>query len=100
MSIFKSVAISTLVVIFSFFLIFRLESIPRSFPVLLFIVSLFGVTGPRIFYRLLKDKMTKNKVKRIPVVIVGNINSSENFIRLTKNEKSSPYNVIAMISNK
>ena len=38
-SIFKSITISTLIIIFSFFIIFRLESIPRSFPVLLFIVS-------------------------------------------------------------
>ena len=99
-SIFKSITISTLFIIFSFFIIFRLESIPRSFPVLLFIVSLFGVTGPRIFYRFIKDKFSKSKIKRIPVIIVGEINNSENFIRLTKNEKNSPYNVIAMISNK
>ena len=58
-SIFKSITISTLIIILSFFLIFRLENIPRSFPVLLFIVSLFGVTGPRVFYRFLKDKFTK-----------------------------------------
>ena len=54
-SIFKSITISTLIIILSFFLIFRLENIPRSFPFLLFIVSLFGVTGPRIFYRFLND---------------------------------------------
>jgi len=99
-SIFKSITISTLIIILSFFLIFRLESIPRSFPVLLFIVSLFGVTGPRIFYRFLKDKITKNVVRRIPVFIVGDSNSSESFIRLTKNQKNSPYNVIGIIGDK
>ncbi len=100
MSIFKSITISTLIIILSFFLIFRLENIPRSFPVLLFIVSLFGVTGPRIFYRFLKDKITKDVIKRIPVFIVGDSNSSESFIRLTKNQKSSPYHVIGIISDK
>ena len=99
-SIFKSITISTLIIILSFFLIFRLENIPRSFPVLLFIVSLFGVTGPRIFYRFLKDKVTKDVIKRIPVFIVGDSNSSESFIRLTKNQKSSPYHVIGIISDK
>ena len=99
-SIFKSITISTLIIILSFFLIFRLENIPRSFPVLLFIVSLFGVTGPRIFYRFLKDKITKDVIKRIPVFIVGDSNSSESFIRLTKNQKSSPYHVIGIISDK
>ncbi len=99
-SIFKSITISTLIIILSFFLIFRLENIPRSFPVLLFIVSLFGVTGPRIFYRFLKDKITKDVIKRVPVFVVGDSNSSENFIRLTKSQKNSPYNVIGIISDK
>tara|TARA_B100000035_G_scaffold312036_1_gene322684 strand:+ start:9652 stop:11466 length:1815 start_codon:yes stop_codon:yes gene_type:complete len=99
-SIFKSITISTLIIILSFFLIFRLENIPRSFPVLLFIVSLFGVTGPRVFYRFLKDKFTKDIIKRIPVFIVGDSNSSESFIRLTKNQKNSPYQVIGIIGDK
>ena len=99
-SIFKSITISTLIIILSFFLIFRLENIPRSFPVLLFIVSLFGVTGPRIFYRFLKDRITKDVIKRVPVFVVGDSNSSESFIRLTKNQKNSPYNVIGIISDK
>ena len=99
-SIFKSITISTLIIILSFFLIFRLENIPRSFPVLLFIVSLFGVTGPRVFYRFLKDKFTKDVTKRIPVFIVGDSNSSESFIRLTKNQKNSPYQVIGIIGDK
>jgi O-antigen biosynthesis protein WbqV len=99
-SIFKSITISTLIIILSFFLIFRLENIPRSFPILLFIVSLFGVTGPRIFYRFLKDRITKDVIKRVPVFVVGDSNSSESFIRLTKNQKNSPYNVIGIISDK
>ena len=48
LSIFKSIVISTLFIIALLFLIFRLQDIPRSFPVLLFIVSLLGVTGPRV----------------------------------------------------
>ena len=100
MSIFKSITISTLIIILSFFLIFRLENIPRSFPVLLFIVSLLGVTGPRVFYRFLKDRITKDIIKRIPVFIVGDSNSSESFIRLTKNQKNSPYKVIGIITDK
>ena len=49
LSIFKSIVISTLFIIALLFLIFRLQDIPRSFPILLFIVSLLGVTGPRVF---------------------------------------------------
>ena len=66
---------------------------------ILFIVSLFGVTGPRVFYRVLKDKLIKKKSK-IPVLVVGDNDTSENFIRLTKIEKNSPYNVIGIVGTK
>ena len=46
-SIVQSVLISTLILIGIFF-IFRLENIPRSFPIFLFIISIFGVTGPKV----------------------------------------------------
>ena len=98
-SIFKSIVISTLFIIAVLFLIFRLQDIPRSFPVLLFIVSLLGVTGPRVFYRVLKDKVTKKR-SRIPVLVVGDNDTSENFIRLTKTEKNSPYDVVGIIGTK
>ena len=98
-SIFKSGVISTLFIIALLFLVLRLEDIPRSFPILLFIVSLLGVTGPRVLYRILKDKISKTKTK-IPVLVVGDNDTSENFIRLTKTEKNSPYNVEAIIGTK
>ena len=65
----------------------------------LFIVSLLGVTGPRVFYRVLKDKLSK-KQEKIPVLIVGDNDTSENFIRLTKIEKNSPYNVVGIVGTK
>ena len=83
------------------FLIFRLENVPSSFPILLFIISLFGVTAPRIFYRTLKDKFTKRNFPIIPIYLAGNIESVENFIRMTKiQQKSSPYKVIGIIAEK
>ena len=100
LSIFKSVFISTLVIIFLLFLIFRLAEIPRSFPILIFIVSLFSVTGPRIFYRMIKDQLSSSDMTRIPVIVVGDNNASESFIRLTKIEKKSPYSVEGILGTK
>ena len=99
LSIFKSIVISTLFIIALLFLIFRLQDIPGSFPVLLFMVSLLGVTGPRVFYRIMKDRISKKQPK-IPVLVVGDNDTSENFIRLTKTEKNSPYNVVGIVSTK
>lgn len=103
-SIFKSLVASCLIILATLFLTIRLESIPRSFPVLLFIVSLLGISGPRIFYRLLKDKIeqfsSKEKKIKIPVLIVGENNTSELFIRSTNRENKSPFKVIGIIGLK
>ena len=99
-SIFKSVAISILILLAVLFLILRLENIPRSFPILLLIISLSGGTSPRLLYRILKDNLKKDVIKTVPVLIVGDSSSTENFIRLIKNDSDSPYNVVGIISIK
>ena len=99
-SIIQSVLISTLILIGIFFIIFRLENIPRSFPIFLFIISIFGVTGPRVIYRILKDYFKKNELKKIPILVFGDNSSAENFIRFTKQNNDSPYEVIGLIGLK
>ncbi len=99
-SIIKSVSITTLALIGILFLIFRLENIPRSFPILLFLISISSVTSPRIFYRVFKDNFKKENLKKIPVIVVGGSSTAENFIRFTKQNNDSPYKVIALIGSK
>ena len=48
---------------------------------------------------MLKDKVSKKRSK-IPVLVVGDNDTSENFIRLTKTEKNSPYDVVGISWNK
>ena len=100
LSIFKSLSASCLIIFATLFLTIRLENIPRSFLVLLFIVSLLGISGPRIFYRLIKDR-TENKKsiakkRKVPVIVVGNNDTTELFIRASR-EKSSPFNAVGII---
>ena len=99
-SIIKSVSISTLILIGMFFLIFRLENIPRSFPILLFIISIFGVTSPRLVYRILKDNLNKNSLTKIPILVFGDNPSAENFIRFAKQNNDSPYDVVGLVGLK
>ena len=58
-SIIKSVSFSILLLLGTFFIVFRLENIPRSFPILLFFISIFGVISPRVLYRIMKDYFKK-----------------------------------------
>ena len=99
-SIMKSVSVSILLLLGIFFLVFRLEDIPRSFPILLFIISIFSVTSPRIFYRILKDYLKKNNLKKVPVLVVGDSPTTENFIRFSKKDDNSLYEVVGIISFK
>ena len=99
-SIFKSVAISTFSIIFIIFLTTRLEGIPRSFPILLIIISIFNSIGPRLLYRIIKDNLNSNSITQVPSLVVGDSSSSESFIRHTKTDKNSPYKIIAIISVK
>ena len=64
LSIFKALIFSILIILSILFLSIRLESIPRSFPILLFLVSMFGVSSPRVIYRLFKDNFL---IKFLPI---------------------------------
>ncbi len=99
-SIIKSVSISILILLGVFFLIFRLENIPRSFPILLFFISIFSVIGPRVLYRIIKDNLKNNNLKKVPILVVGDSTSSENFIRFSKQGNNSIYEVIGIVSSK
>ena len=99
-SIIKSVSVSILLLLGIFFLVFRLEDIPRSFPILLFIISIFSVTSPRVFYRILKDYLKKDNLKKVPILVVGDSQTTENFIRFSKQDDNSIYEVIGIISFK
>ena len=99
-SIFKSVSISTFSIIVIIFLTTRLEGIPRSFPILLIIISIFNSIGPRLLYRIMKDNLGSNSLHQISTLLIGDSSSSENFIRHTKTDKNSPYKIIAIISLK
>lgn len=103
LSITKGLIFAILITLTILFLSIRLENIPRSFPVLLFLVSFFGVSGSRVLYRLLKDNILNEKYtlgSKIPILIVGEGNSSELFIRAIKREKNSPYKLSGILGTK
>ena len=100
-SITKSLLASTLFILAALFLSIRLENIPRSFPLLLFFVSFFGVASPRFIYRIIKDKISVQRtLDKIPVIVVGEGDSAELFIRAANREKNSPFKVIAILGSK
>lgn len=89
LNLLKSATVGTLTIALFFFFINRLEGIPRSvllmYPVLL--VILWG--GPRITYRMWKDKFFDLKNEAIPrAIIIGAGNIADLFIRNAVSNKS------------
>ena len=100
-SIFKGLLASSLIIIAGLFLTIRLENIPRSFPILLFIVSFLGISGPRVLYRFIKDNLVNlkknNDNNKIPILVAGDGNTTELFIRSTNKQIVSPFDIIGII---
>ena len=82
-NLFRSVSLGTFVIAISLFVLNRLEYIPRSTVVLypLFLIVLLG--GPRLFYRILKDRSVMALRHGIgkKVLVVGGGTAGEAVIR-------------------
>ena len=87
------------------FLLTRLESLPRSLPVILWFVQLVLLGGPRFAYRLLKDRRLglherEPGVPRIPVLLLGVSDAAELFIRSLDQNAGAAYRVVGMLDDK
>lgn len=104
-SIARAVTIATLVFVPLLFMLTRLESFPRSVLVINWMVLLVFLGGPRLLYRMIKDKsLSVNFLKnsadsRIPVLLVGVGDNAVNFIRETSRKNSSQYRVVGLVDN-
>lgn len=101
----KSVALATLVFIPLMFMFNRLENFPRSVLVINFLVMLASLGGPRILYRMIKNKdisldFLKNCIdERNRVLLVGMSENAISFLRQCANKDTSKYKVVAIVDN-
>lgn len=101
-------AVTTVVLCFLavMFLLTRLESLPRSLPVILWFVQLVLLGGPRFAYRLLKDRRLglhdreAGGVPRIPVLLLGVSDAAELFIRSLDQNAGAAYRVVGLLDDK
>ncbi|CAO3443746.1 UDP-N-acetylglucosamine 4,6-dehydratase (EC 4.2.1.135) [Azospirillum argentinense] len=88
------------------FLLTRLESLPRSLPVILWFVQLVLLGGPRFAYRLLKDRRLglhdrdMPGVPRIPVLVLGVSDAAELFIRSLDQNAGAAYRAVGLLDDK
>ena len=98
----------TLIVVFHtlvLFLVSRLDSLPRSVPLLTWFVGIVYLSGPRVFFRLLKDNWAENKFSkakqkpREDIALYGSVDVAELFLRGLRQKKDVPYKVISIFTN-
>jgi O-antigen biosynthesis protein WbqV len=100
----RAVTLAILIFLPLMFFVTRLESLPRSLPILNWFVLAFLLGAPRFAYRLWRDRSLTHVLdggqKKIPVLLAGSGDAAETFIRATERNQQSEYSVIGLVSEK
>ncbi|GEO38737.1 polysaccharide biosynthesis protein CapD [Skermanella aerolata] len=101
----KAATIVSVVSVLLLFLLTRLDTIPRSIPVIQWFVLLILLGGPRFAYRLFKDRrlslsdLSGNDI-RIPVLLVGAGDGADQLIRALSLSPQAVYRVVGLVDDK
>jgi O-antigen biosynthesis protein WbqV len=105
LQIVKAVSLAILVFVLALFWITRLEGLPRSTLGINWFVLVGLLAGPRLVYRMLKDRGLSAVFKRadpsrIPVLLVGAGDGAELFIRAMETTPGASYRVVGLVDDK
>ncbi len=103
-SVARAASLTILIFLPLMFLVTRLESMPRSALVINWFVLMALLGGPRILFRIFKDRRLDTVLRRegrprIPVLLVGADDGAELFIRDLA-RRDAEYKAVAIVSEK
>jgi O-antigen biosynthesis protein WbqV len=102
-AVIKSATVAVLVFMPLMFLVNRLADVPRSVPVIQWLVLVVLLGGPRFTYRLLRDESWRLLPSRasegLPVLLVGACDGAALFIRAMKGDPEAPYRVVGILDD-
>lgn len=100
----RAVTVAVMVFVAILFVMTRLQGLPRSTPVINWLLLIFLLGGPRFVYRVFKDRHLGNLLKsgtpRVPVLLVGASDAAEMFIRDMNRDPAAAYRVVGMVDTK
>jgi FlaA1/EpsC-like NDP-sugar epimerase len=102
LAIVRAVTIIELLFLPLMFFATRAEDLPRSVPIINWFLLIAFLTGPRIFYRMIRDKRVGNifareTLRRIPILLVGAGDGTDLFLRQIVRERESAYRPVGIL---
>ena len=104
-NIVKAATLTVLVFLPVMFIFTRLETLPRSTLLINWLVLIALLGGPRLGYRLFKDRGLDHMMERagglqaVPVLLVSARDGADTFIRETVRDRSAVYRVLGVLSD-
>ncbi len=99
-------AATVLIIVFylTLFFVTRLEGVPRSVPIIHWLLLLAMLGGPRFAYRFVKDRhlgldFTLAAPHKVPVLLIGANDAAELFIRESRRNHQAAYRVVGLIDD-
>jgi len=105
-AIVKAVTLTVLVFVALLFLITRLDALPRSTPVLVWLLLIALLALPRFVYRVIKDGHFNQllrrtaEAKKVPVLLVGAGDETDVFIREMTRSATGVYRPIGIVDDR
>ena len=86
------------------FLFTRLDTLPRSFLLINWLVLVALLGGPRLGYRLFKDRrldhvFERDRAASVPVLLISTKDGADTFIRECVRDRHAVYRVVGMLSD-
>ncbi|HTQ33533.1 MAG TPA: polysaccharide biosynthesis protein, partial [Stellaceae bacterium] len=104
-SITKAATLTVLIFLPVMFVVTRLELLPRSTLLINWLVLIAFLGGPRLGYRLFKDRGLDHVLERsagpqiVPVLLISARDGADTFIRETVRDRHTAYRVIGVLSD-
>ena len=104
-TIVRAVTLAVLIFLPLSFLATRLDAMPRSVLVIAWMLLIFMLAGPRMVYRVFRDRGFQHILERasphqVPVLLIGAGDGADLFIRDSTRDPDSPYRVVGIICDK
>lgn len=101
LGIIQSVVTSMIIALLITFVVSRLELVPRTVPLIAMAMLLMMMSGPRLLYRIYKDRFLQRVLIRSPrgepVLVLGYTDEVDSFLRALGKQSDPEYSVVGIV---